>query len=389
MSSKADEQKCLEKVITEIKHHRGKSREILKKFANLEFFRSDDECPDFVKICPSNHHEDREILLGIEHFQVDHFSVEQKSGKVGATVNKFLKEESERRSIFNREMEQSGSVTNGAIEVFSKSVAQNLQNQLNADYNMYVRSFRYSLEKHLMQIDKYIDNLNHLSAGRYDIELAFLIDVYSDFSRLFLTSNNKTKLSNSDFIPLFDEVVSMLESIENRKVQYIVLCFNNLLHSRIKVVALHTNRIRKELSNQHIPVYQYLGEGRILKDMQITPSFTRDHDTVYMEMTASGLEMDEDQWIDQIMPSFLKALELQREGKPYATTQLVQVMIELFGDYYIKFEDLRDKRIESLWRYVMTVDWDRINERFLSFERKWFPEEQVGNTNEPVGIVAP
>lgn len=389
MGSKADEQKCLEKVIAETKHHHGKSKEILKKIANLEFFRSDAECPDFVKICPSNCHKGRETLLGIEHFQVDHFSVAQKNGKVGATVNKFLKEESERRSVFNKEMKQSGSITNGAIEVFSESVAQSLQNQLNADYDMYIKSFGYSIRKHSEQIDKYISNLNCISNGRYDVELAFLIDIYSDFKRLFLTSNNKTKLSDSNFIPLFDEVVSILENIDNKKVQYLILCFNNPLQSKVKVLALCTNNIRKQLEKQHIPVYHYVGESKILKDMKITPTFTRNNDTIYMEMTASGLEMDEDQWVRQIMPSFLQALELQRAGKPYATTQLVQIMIELFGDYYSKFNNLRDKNIRDFWRYIMFVDGDGINERFLSFEKKWFPEEQVGNDNEPIGIIAP
>lgn len=97
MGSKTVEHQCLNRVISEIKFQHGRSKTILDMFTNDEVSRPIDECPDFVKYCPPKSKNDKAVLLGIEHFQVDQSSIRKKSGKMGATVNKYQKEDESRR----------------------------------------------------------------------------------------------------------------------------------------------------------------------------------------------------------------------------------------------------------------------------------------------------
>ena len=250
--------------------YRGGAEQKIRKYLvdnNLDMFTNDevsrpiDECPDFVKYCPPKSKNDKAVLLGIEHFQVDQSSIRKKSGKMGATVNKYQKEDESRRNIFEAERKQPGKLTDRAISAFATSVSQSLQKWYNAEYAKYIESFRYSLEKHLPRVDAYLRNISSISKGRFDVKLAFLVEIYSDFRHSYLTAHGSTKLADDTFIPIFEDIVQMLERIDAKKVQYIVLCFNSLIPSeRAKVIALNTKNLRKQIVKQHLLVYNYAGE---------------------------------------------------------------------------------------------------------------------------------
>lgn len=365
MGSKTVEYQCLTRVINEIRFQHGRSKAVLNMFTNAEVFRTIDECPDFIKFCPPKSKNDKAILLGIEHFQVDHFSIRQKSGKIGATVNKYQKEDENRRNIFEAERTQSGELTDKAISAFATSVGQGIQKWYNAEYGMYIGSFRYSLEKHLSQVDTYLRNINSISKGRFDVKLAFLIEIYSDFRRSYLAAHGSTKLADATFTPIFEDIVQMLESIDDKKVQYIVLCFNSPIPSeRAKVIALNTKNLRKQIERQHLLIYNYAGEPYSQRFAEISPAFTREGDIIHLEMTAAIREANMDSQMQQIIPAFLDALTFEIDKKPYLTTPTVRLMIELFGDYYIRYGNFRSNSAKDLWRYIMMVDGDKIRERW-------------------------
>lgn len=365
MGSKTVEHQCLNRVISEIKFQHGRSKTILDMFTNDEVSRPIDECPDFVKYCPPKSKNDKAVLLGIEHFQVDQSSIRKKSGKMGATVNKYQKEDESRRNIFEAERKQPGKLTDRAISAFATSVSQSLQKWYNAEYAKYIESFRYSLEKHLPRVDAYLRNISSISKGRFDVKLAFLVEIYSDFRHSYLTAHGSTKLADDTFIPIFEDIVQMLERIDAKKVQYIVLCFNSLIPSeRAKVIALNTKNLRKQIVKQHLLVYNYAGEPYNQRVAEISPAFTREGDIINLEMTAAIRQADMDSQMRLIVPAFLDALTFEVDKKPYLTTPTVQLMIELFGDYYIRFGNFRSNYAKDLWRYIMMVDGDKIQQRW-------------------------
>ena len=387
MGSKDAEHQCLNRVINEIKFQHGRSKTILDMFTNTEVSRTIDECPDFIKYCPPKSKNSKPILLGIEHFQVDHFSIRQESGKIGATVNKYQIEDENRRNIFEAERKQPGELTDRAISAFAMSVGQSLQKWYNAEYAMYIESFRYSLEKHLSRVDTYLHNINSLSKGRFSVKLAFLIEIYSDFRRSYLTAHGSTKLADTTFIPIFEDVVHMLENIDDKKVQYIVLCLNTPIPGeRTKVVALNTVNLRKQIERQHLLIYNYAGELCNQRFAEISPAFTREGDIINFEMTAAIRQTDMDSQMQLIIPAFLDALTFEVDKKPYLTTPTVQLMMELFGDYYIRYGNFRSNNAKDLWRYIMMIDGDKIQKRWEKLQKLQFQGGMEKENGENPGI---
>ena len=230
-------------------------------------------------------------------------------------------------------------------------------------------------------------NINSLSKGRFSVKLAFLIEIYSDFRRSYLTAHGSTKLADTTFIPIFEDVVHMLENIDDKKVQYIVLCFNTPIPGeRTKVVALNTVNLRKQIERQHLLIYNYAGELCNQRFAEISPAFTREGDIINFEMTAAIRQTDMDSQMQLIIPAFLDALTFEVDKKPYLTTPTVQLMMELFGDYYIRYGNFRSNNAKDLWRYIMMIDGDKIQKRWEKLQKLQFQGGMEKENGENPGI---
>ena len=387
MGSKAVEIECLNYAIQYAKYQHGNSRKILNLLTNNDIVRAIDERPDFVKCCPAHAKNEKGILLGIEHFQVDHFSDELKGNKVGGSTIKFHNDILLAQQNWRDKNSSTEGITDNEAKEFAQLVARGLYNRYAATYNAFLSAFDFSLKKHLNKVEEYRNNLTSISAGKYKIELAFLIELYSDFSNLFLTTSNGTKQSDSNFVPLFNDLVHLIETVDKRKVDYIILCFRDAVSTKCnEVVALQSGNVKKQLKKRHIKIYQYAGEDyflinfqRMQKDLKIEPLTSINGEKIDMEMQVSERELPMKHRMDFIVPAFLSALKYQKAGVNYAATQLVQIMIELFGDYYMEFIDRVDNidnlDLNNLWRYFMSIHKDEIESKFHAFEQKWFSKE--------------
>lgn len=376
MGPKDAELLCLEKVIQAIPHQHGKSKAILKMCASPELSRKESECPDFVKCCSSRKNGEKGILLGIEHFQVDHYAIEQRTGKIGATVNAYLKKDNERAAVMREHINPTGELPDDAIQALAESVGAALQMRYKANYNLYVKSFEYSLNKHLKHVDGYLKNLRSYSGGDYYIELAFLIEIYADFRNVFLSRNNHTDWADNSFIPIFSDIACMLEGIDYRKVKFLIFCITNpVVNCSSRIVAVETRALRSQLEKQHIPIYNYAGEGRSVDIDRVVSSYKRYEDRTDFIMTIPERKVNVEKKMDIIIPAFLKALEFKKLGEPFATTQSVQFMLELFGDYYIQFEDLANAVPNELWKYVISNHGAAIWNKMQEIEHQWYPQK--------------
>ena len=98
----------------------------------------------------------------------------------------------------------------GAISDIADLVGEQMQKLEKSSYNTFFRSFEYSLNNHLENVDVYRANLQELSEGKYDTELALLIEIHSEFRNLFVNNQRGTYREKENFPPIFEDIVRLL-----------------------------------------------------------------------------------------------------------------------------------------------------------------------------------
>lgn len=248
------EKNCINKALKYSKSQHGKSKRIINMLNGIV---KDSERPDFIAETTDINGE--QIILGIEHFQVDGVCIKKKNGKYAGTEQKRLKDT---QAVFDKYKDQVGDnnylseetfncATNEILKIVNKAV----EYSFNATYRDFVKMFEEKLTSHAKSIDVYYDTINKHCDGLKNSKLMFLIDVVGNFNGLFLNSNNKVNQITIDEIPLFSDIVNLLDTIVGNKIDYIVLCLGN--GDKTKVIALDAKNILGELKKQNIKVYEY------------------------------------------------------------------------------------------------------------------------------------
>ena len=198
-------------------------------------------------------------------FSVDHLSFQKKDGNVASSG--VIHEKDIREVYFNWKNKVNDYIPSGAINDVANIVSNQFMRIKNATYNTFIEALKYSLDKHIKNLDNYKINIRKIASG--DIKLAFLIDIHTEFTNLYLNSKKGTQKNDSGYMPLFNDVIDLLESINTNKLDYIILCLNSSLHhNEVQVVALKTGNIRKQLEKQHKKAYVYAGDDYLLPAFQ-------------------------------------------------------------------------------------------------------------------------
>lgn len=379
---KRAEQRCIDDVLKVAKCQHGRSRRILELLSGEEIIRDITEHPDFVKCCAKNGTEESPFLLGIEHFQVDHFSEKKrkdekmisKSGKMRKNIDS-LQRRWGNRVIHSKEIPQ------GAIDDLCNVLTEGLQNKISASYRDFILSFRHSLDKHLKKASYYYESIKSVSKSNLPIKLMLLIEVYSDFRNLFLNSDGKCKLEKDWILPIFDDVVQLLETIDTKQFQFVVLCFRDVICvENYRVIALQTRNIRKDLARQHIPVYHYICEDIYLEKSQRARQKI-DVSTKYIEGDESKINLLTQACFQEITPeyatllifkAFLDTLKHAERKEPFATTQNVQCLFETFGRYCLHgLNQLNENNILHMIQQIAYINRISYIEEAENFARKW------------------
>ena len=74
---KSQELHCLQIAIEAKKQQKGESRKILEFLAGEDVYRAHEERPDFVRRISPQKEGTKGVLLGIEHFRVDHLAIKK------------------------------------------------------------------------------------------------------------------------------------------------------------------------------------------------------------------------------------------------------------------------------------------------------------------------
>lgn len=376
------ELQCFQRAVDVALKRRGETKRIMKYLAGEDIHREEEERPDIVKVCRTGGRGQKDNIVGIEHFRVDHLSLKKKNDKIASTG---VATERDVHRIFNtwhQEVTETNEVPEEAVMEIFRGVSDQIERMEKATYHTYIAAFEYSLEQHLRSIDIYRKNLSKIAGRKYNTQLALFIEIHMEFNNLYLNEKSGNAKSSKGQFPMFGEIVRMLEKrIDKKKVDYIVFCMGNTLYNEhINVIAVRTGNIAKNLERQGVRIYEYAGEDILLSDFQsvhrnikVTPQCTFKEERVDVNFQYVADILNENQQLQLMFYSFKRAWQLKRCGYHYATTVGVQMLMEIFGDFVIGWKkadsDKTSWKVEPILSPLAFNDWEK---RMDEFEKRWF-----------------
>ena len=149
----------------------------------------ENESPDFVIRKTEKASSKANRLIGIEHFRVDHFC---KENKKGGHMDSIPAQEQRQIETLQQSWNPNDSeeIPDAVIEGFGDIIGRSLAARRNAFFDNFVTSFSQSLEKHLGKVEHYRENVANLSLNDEEVQLAFLVEIHTDFSDLIFNKGN-------------------------------------------------------------------------------------------------------------------------------------------------------------------------------------------------------
>lgn len=383
MGNKADERACLDFAVKTCLAQHGISKKIGLLLSGEDIQRDNDERPDFMRIsAPVGNH--GSVVIGIEHFRVDHFSGEFKNNKVCSYGIKYEKNIKKTLNIWKSKISENKEIPSDALQSISDLVVQSLSQQKQATYNSFIGAFSHSLNKHINSIDVYHSQLNRY-AENCEKKLAFLIEIHSDFHQLFFHDQKGTHY-NEKTIPLFEKLIKMLERVDPCKVHYLILCFGDIVYNdSTKVIAVPTKDLRNHLAKRNIPIYQYAGHDILLPgfqtphlDFKATSNYERNGDNIDFHINIASRDIKDEKMLEMVVEMYRYIKQIERKKQNYATTEYVEIFYEVFDEYFSKLSGLSTENIIKLIPRISIANKEKNDLKFLKFKKKW----RVGDNND-------
>lgn len=372
MGNKSDEKDCINKVLKYSKSQHGKSKRIINMLNGIV---KDSERPDFIAETTDINGE--QIVLGIENLQIDGVCIKKKNGKYAGTEQKRLKDtkaifDKYKDKVVNNDFiseEAFKCATDEILNVANKTV----EYSFNATYKDFVKVFEEKLTSHAKSIDVYYDTINKYSEGLKKSKLMFLINVVGNFNGLFLNSNNKVNQITIDEIPLFSDIVNLLDTIVGNKIDYIVLCLGN--GDKTKVIALDAKNIFGELKRQNIKIYKYFCYDYLLPFMtQSRCSYE------IVEMNKEEVKVNFECTGNQLNTEALKILcyycyyfcyQARRKKECFVTNNVIQLLLDVFSKYLSNWKVYIEGKAKLYYPIFDIKNTEILKQDITAFEKLW------------------
>lgn len=346
----------------------GQTQKILTYLNGAAFEgRSKNDRPDIVNICTKGKKNPIEVMVGIEHFEVNQLS--KKSGKkiksTGREIENKLWKGYDRG---HEELLKKGMVSNENCLDLSENMASYIQEKSIRGYPSLVQALSEAVQKHLSSADTYRKNLSSISSGR-PIELAFLIEFRSDFQQFFFNDGQLVYKRDDGLIPLTTDIVKILSSIDKNKVDYIILYMTNpLSNKRANVLAVRTGNIRNHLLTQKIKTYKYAGEDLYEgKSSNILPTEIQHIDDKGLyQLNFRYEELSESEIKGKIFLGVRTAFYAQKRGLPFVASRSVQLTLYAIGRYIRAFEPVGEYCQPVLSK---KLPYGYVNKKYKEFEK--------------------
>lgn len=160
--------------------------------------RAKKDRPDLIRLCTNAKHE--EVIVGIEHFCVNQMvkRVGDRYKSVGKELRGHIDATYEKGQT---ELETTGEVSDDLCHKLLEESVLLAQQANTPQYRGFLEAFRISLEKHLRKAGEYRANIQKF-AGQKKIQLAFIIEVETAFTQLFLNNGRKTFIDETGLLPM-------------------------------------------------------------------------------------------------------------------------------------------------------------------------------------------
>lgn len=387
------EQNCLNIAIEQCLAQKGESKKIGILLSGSDVPRETKERPDFVRLHESHKKEKRGTVIGIEHFRVDHFSTLKKSSKVHSLGAIHQKDISSFYEKWHQTIQTTDHVSEEVIQDLCDIWMKHYSQTEKTNFQSLMLSFRHALAEHTKNIPVYDANIRKI-ASKFNCEhkLAFLIEIHSDFPNLFFHNHNEVSLYCNPVVIMFEQIISLLETVDKR-VDYFILCFGNLLYTNVEVIPLQAHNMRRELKKRHIPIYHYCGHDVFLRQSE---SFVENFDLkidheeedgeIKLHIKPSYETINTEEEIKYIWTALRTAILYFNKGEPFVLNTMVQEQFEVYAPYIIGWTKSKDDN----WSYepifhssIQSLDKVLQQDRFF---RKWKLDQCMNNeyifTNE-------
>ena len=383
MGNKSSELACLNLAIEQCSRQHGISKKIGHLLSGKDVMRDDDERPDFLRLS-SNSGQQQETLIGIEHFRVDHYSEKKSRQRVSSKAILYEKNVRNTFDTWKSEIKEDADIPSGALENIGEILAQAMEQRIQATYHSFIESFKYSLNKHIQSIDYYHTVLDKY-AGTSEKKLAFLIEIHSDFSTLFF--HDRKGIHHDSFAcPLFEELVQIMESIDARRVHFLVLCFGGTIYSaNTRVIAIPTKNLRKQLELQHVPVYHYAGHDLYLQgfqtprlNMKTQSEYAQNGDSITFHLSVASRDIKVEKKLEMVVGAYKLIQELKGRNQYYATTDIVEMFCDVWGEFCSGIANRSEEDIMAALPFITRNNIDAIDANYAKHKRTW----NIGENND-------
>lgn len=277
--------------------------------------REKSDRPDIINWCKKA---GTNYIVGIEVFRVDQNS-RKKRGKIRSESCENKAKLDKTRSLAQSQYEHTGKLSNEMINVLLKDNVEYAKGHINSDYDSFIGAFREHFNSHSQNIPYYIKTLQNIGDSA-KVELAFLIEIEYCANDLFSNHNGIVKSLNECLMPFYKEIVSIVNSAENKELlDYIVFLIRNPQNTEQQVIAVRSKNFKKNLLNQDIVIYEYVGEN-LAKIQQY--SVDEERKIKITPNDVSNMEIEE-----IVYPLYEKARNHLKKGIPFVTSRMVQHLL--------------------------------------------------------------
>lgn len=378
MGRKEPEIECLERVLKCSKSQHGKSRKIIDLLNGVDVERIFEERPDFVKKVTDKSGEI--LIVGIEHFQVDGLSLKNKRGKFAGVNEKTNKD---LHSIYDKYRD--GIINDNNIEMLDKSmeeltalVSNKLKYSESKTYRQFICNFKEKLENHLKSLDAYTATLESYNTENLNKKMVLLIEIRNEFCKMFINDKNGTRLIKNKEVPLFSDVVDLLDTIDSKKVDYIILCLGGSNENASKIIAIGTENIRQNLKKQNVKVYDYYSYDAFLpedalswENLSVVPEITKEAHTYKVNFSYNGNRLSYEIITDLSLYCYYLAYYARYNKKNFVTNSIVQMLLDVYSKYLKGWKFPKNKGDWKIKPVFEIDDMDCFNEEIDAFEATW------------------
>ena len=321
-SKRAHESKVLMEVIDYCKKAGGNRKKAAGKIAGKIVAR---DKPDLAILRENG------SLIGIEHFRVDHHvKGGKKAESKSAELSRYL--EGQRKRLAPKVAE--GVSLDEAAGVIADGMTGQWNNVSRACCADLCRSLRQRLFDpefgHEPKLNIYEANIRDDYGPERDIELGYLIEFHSDFSKLYLHQGARVRRLREGECPLFEDVYDLLAQA-SKKVDWILIGFYPTLGENLvdaAIINCRNGMFSVNAKRQGFERVKYLGLGKdepLEKNRKLAePKIRRNGDSFEILLKEESSYESYFQRRANDVESVASALNCSRQGEAFALAESAQ-----------------------------------------------------------------